>query len=116
MVENKLSRVQFGKHLDDQKNYMTDPTFDEQSKGLVISNIHMPVKKLGMNFCLNKPTSLIYIKDPKFSKEDADKVEDGQYIMTLTSNEYMALKPNFSRDMTKLAYIASTEKFVSHSN
>ena len=75
----------------------------------------MAIKKLGLNYCLNKPTSLIYLKDPKFSKDDADKIEDGKYILTLTSNEYMAMKPHFSRDSSKLVYIASTKKFVSHS-
>lgn len=116
LVQNKLQRVHFGKHLDELKNYMTDPTFDEKSKGLIISSIHMPVKKLGTNYCLNHPTSLIYVKDPKFSKDDAEKVEEGQYYLNLTKNEFMSLKPTFSRDCSKLVYIASPEKFISHSN
>jgi hypothetical protein len=33
----------------------------------------MPTKKLGLNFCLNKKTRLLYVKDPVFTDEEAEK-------------------------------------------
>jgi hypothetical protein len=115
-AENKVERVHFGKHLDENANYLCDPVFDEHSKGLVFSAINLPVKKLGLNFCLNKKTSLYYLKDPKFSKEDAEKVEEGKYVQNLTKDDYLAMKPSFSRDHSRLVFFASTEKFVAHSS
>jgi uncharacterized membrane-anchored protein len=31
----------------------------------------MPTKKLGLNFCLNKKTRIVYVKDPVFTDEEA---------------------------------------------
>ena len=114
-VENKIDQVHFGKHLDQSVNYLCDPIFDEHSKGLIFSGINLPVKKLGLNFCLNKKTSLYYLKEPKFSKEDAEKVDEGKYVLNLTKDDYLAMKPKFSSDCSKLIFFASTEKFVAHS-
>ena len=66
-----------------------------------------------MNFCLNKPVSLEYIKTPKFKKDDAEKEEN--YIQCLNKGEYFGMQPRFSKDYTRLAYIASSNKFLSHS-
>lgn len=33
----------------------------------------MPIKKLGLNFCLNKKTRILYMKDPVFTDDEADK-------------------------------------------
>jgi hypothetical protein len=50
----------------------------------------MPIKKLGLNFCLNKPHKLIYIQDPVFTDEDADKIQS-DYIQVLNEGEYMGI-------------------------
>jgi len=112
--ENKLQRVNFGKHLDDKTSYVCYPLFDESSTGIVFNCVNMPIKKLGLNFCLNRPTSLIYVKEPKFSKEDADKVEEGKHHQVLNKNEYVGMQPKFSFDFSRLSYIASDKKFLSH--
>ena len=60
LVENRLDQVRFGKHLT-PTDYPSQPVFDENSKGIVFSCIHLPVKKLGLNFCLNRPATIEYI-------------------------------------------------------
>lgn len=72
----------------------------------------MPIKKLGLNFCLNRPSALCYVSEPKFKKEDADAVEE--YVTYLNKGEYMAMQPRFSNDFSRLAFIASENKFLSH--
>jgi hypothetical protein len=37
------------------------PIFDEHSKGIVFSGVRLEFKKLGLTFCLNRPTALCYI-------------------------------------------------------
>lgn len=51
----------------------------------------MPIKKLGLNFCLNRSTSLIYLREPKFSKDDANKVDEEKYYLVLNKGEYMGM-------------------------
>lgn len=72
----------------------------------------MPIRKLGLNFCLNRPTSLVYVKKPCFKKED---VPAKAYTQVLNPGEYVGMQPRFSEDYSRLCYIASEEKFLSHS-
>jgi hypothetical protein len=87
---NKLSELQFGKHLA-ATDYPQYPIFDEHSKGVIFSAVSMPIKKLGLNFCLNRPTSIYYAKDPIFKKEEVDKVEEGKYLTCLNPGEYLGM-------------------------
>lgn len=54
-----------------------------------------------------------YIKDPKFKKDEAEKEEN--YVKCLNNGDYFGMQPKFSSDYTKLAFIASSNKFLSHS-
>ena len=79
----------------------------------MFSSVNMPIKKLGLNFCLNRSTKLLYVKEPKFSEEDSNKVEN--YIQVLSKSDYVGLGAQFSNDFSKLIYIGSEQKFISHS-
>jgi len=70
----------------------------------------MPVKKLGLSFCLNKKTSLLHNNKPAFKKEDVSKCH------VLSDSDFMAIQPRFSDDFKRLVYIASETKFLSHSS
>ena len=76
--------------------------------------VSLPIKKLGLNFCLNKPNKLWYISDPKTKKEDADKTQG--YSVHLNSGDFMGMHAKFSKDYSILSFVASTNKFVSHSS
>lgn len=58
--------------------YPQRPMFDDK-KGLVFSAVKLPLKKLGLSVCLNRPTSLYYIKDPIFDKKKLNS-EDAGYM------------------------------------
>lgn len=47
--------------------YPQYPTFDQHSRGLVFSGVHLPVKKLGLTYFLNRPTALYYLAEPEFN-------------------------------------------------
>ena len=49
------------------------PIFDENSIGLIFSAVNFPIKKLGLVSCLNRPTSLYYIRAPNFEKPEKNK-------------------------------------------
>jgi hypothetical protein len=75
----------------------------------------MPHFKLGLIFCLNRPTSLYYITEPVTDKKKVDK-ESKTYMRRVNPEaEYLAMQPRFTRDFSKIAYIGRTEKFISHS-
>lgn len=60
LSENRLDQVRFGKHLG-STDYPSQPVFDKNSKGIVFSCLHLPIKKLGLNFCLNRPATIEHI-------------------------------------------------------
>jgi hypothetical protein len=55
----------------------------------VFSGLNSPVKKLGLNFCLNKQTSLYFISDPVFKTEEAN--ERKEYVVCLNEGEYLGM-------------------------
>jgi len=57
-------------------DYPQHPVFDGESQGVIFTCLHQPIKKLGLNFCLNKPVSLEYVKNPKYKKDEAEKEEN----------------------------------------
>ena len=73
----------------------------------------MPDKTLGLIYCLNRATQVIYCKNPVFKDEDADAVES--YIKVLNPNDYMGNQPRFNDNYTKLAFIGTTSRFLTHS-
>ena len=75
LEQNQLDQVHVGEHMELYGQYPQYPVFDESSTGVVFNSVSMPVKKLGLNFCLNRPCSLIYIREPKFSKDDLKEID-----------------------------------------
>ena len=63
---------------------------------------------------MNRPTALYYIPAPIFEKKELDKQEN--YLRQVNpTNEYLAMRPQFSKDFSQLTYIGRDEKFLSHS-
>ena len=88
--------------------------FDHDSKGIVFSAVQMPIKKLGLNFCLNRSTKLYYCVNPIF--KDSDVPSSGSaYLTCLNEGDFMGMQPRFSDDYKKLAFFGSTNKFITHS-
>jgi hypothetical protein len=56
---------------------------------------------------------VLYCKDPVFKAEEADAQND--YLKVLNPGEYMGIQPRFNDDYTKLAFIGTTERFLTHS-
>ena len=104
--------MHFGKHLEDT-DALQNPVFDEHSKGIVFNCVSLPIKQLGLNFCLNRKSSIWYVSDPKYSKQDADKEEN--YIAKLNEGDYFSMQPRFSNDYSRLCFVASEQKFLTHS-
>ena len=96
-------------------SYPQYPVFDEFSTGVVFDSVSMATKKLGLNFCLNRPTSLYYIKEPKFKKEEVKELAQADYVACLNPGEYVGMQARFSHDYSRLCYVASENKFLSHS-
>ena len=71
------------------------------------------MQKLGVVVCLNKDTKLYYIKDPIFDQAKLSEKREN-YIFCLNPEEFMSVIPRFSRDYSRLLYIGSKEKFLSH--
>ena len=95
------------------------PQFDELSEGLVFAAVHSPVMKLGMIYCMNRPTALYYIKKPNFDKKAGtdvtEKAESADYMKQINpKSEFVSVHPRFSDDYSKLAYVGCEEKFLSH--
>lgn len=57
----------------------------------------------------------MYVRDPKFKKEDVpSSIED--YIQILNKGDYVGMQPRFCKDFSKLCFVASESKFLSHSS
>jgi hypothetical protein len=124
----------------DETLYPTYPMFDEDSKGIVFSAFQFKAKIPGLSYCLNRPASLYYVKEPKYGKKDEEKKEDDkkdeekkeeteeekknrekeeeakkkQDVIDLTPNDYMVCCPKFSPDFKKIIFFGSTKEFFSH--
>lgn len=88
------------------------PIFDEQ-RGIVFAGTELPLKKLGIVACLNRPTKVYYIAQPIFDKEFQ---LPSDYLKQVSSVcEYSAMHPKFSHDFTSLVYVCSDSETFSHS-
>jgi len=90
--------------------------FDEHNKGLVFASVHLPIKKLGLIYCLNRPTEIVYVKDPVFDKKKVAEAAGSDYIKRVNpASEYLGMQPRFSRDFSRLAYVGRDQSFKTHS-
>lgn len=87
--------------------------FDQDSKGIVFNSVILPIKRLGLNFCLNRQSTVWYLQDPKFSKKEAE--QETEYLVKLNDGDYFGMQPKFAKDYSKLCFVASEHKFLSHS-
>ncbi len=76
----------------------------------MLSAVHLPIKKLGLLYCLNRHTSLYYIEKPVFDKKE----EINDIYFKKLSNDFCQFQPKFNSSFTKLTYFGSEEKFISH--
>jgi hypothetical protein len=110
------------------------PIFDEQGTGIIFHGYHLPIDKLGLAACLNRPTKIYYIKkyeddtpkqeveeikevsrgDSKDEKKDEDKPKFKFDIETLTKDLYYAGFPKFTNDYKYLLYFSVKDEFVQH--
>jgi acylaminoacyl-peptidase len=106
VASNKLDRVQ----LAGEAIYPQQPIFDEKD-GLVFAGLLLPVKKLGLNFCLNHKTTLFHVLPSALS------AASGAVSPTrLTpSAHFLAFNARFSRDRSRLVFFGREEAFLSHS-
>jgi len=104
LVENLVHRVD---GIPDNL-FPQNPCFDETGVGIVFQAVDMPVKKLGLNFCLNRPTGLYHI--PNWCSTLKPE------IISLTSDLYLAFNPVFSPDFSKLAFFGRRSVFNGHSS
>lgn len=63
----------------------------------------MPVKKLGLLFCLNRPTALYYISKPVFDKKE--EINEGYF--NKLSEDFCQFQPKFNSSYTKLTFFGS---------
>lgn len=93
--------------------------FNEKGTGIIFHGYHLPIEKLGLNYCLNRPTKLYYIK--RYEDENEDKnAEDGEErkfkfdVEVLTEDDYFAGFAKFTSDYKYLAYFSVKEQFHTH--
>mgnify|MGYP006115151607 CR=1 FL=1 len=60
--------------------------------------------------------ALMYVSDPQFKKEDLSSKPTDNYITILNRGEYVGMQPRFSKDFSRLCYVSSDSKFLSHSS
>jgi hypothetical protein len=58
-------------------------------------------------------TRLYHIKEPIYEKKNIPE-DKSQYMKCLNEDEFMSINPKFSDDFSKLLYIGTKEKFISH--
>jgi len=75
----------------------------------------MPIKKFGLNFCLNRPTQLYYIAEPISDKKKLTNDNDKYLVQVNPQTEYMVMHHRMSKNFKRLVYFGSTEQFLSHS-
>jgi len=55
---------------------------------------------------MNKKTRLYYVKNPVLGEVEATNLPD-DYLIDLSPGDYFCLAPKFSKDFSRLAFIAS---------
>ena len=105
------------------------PIFDESGNGIIFHGYHLPVDKLGLLYCINRPTKLYYIKryeEPESSKIDQDENKNNEKenkeeqpkfkydVNVLTRDYYFSGFAKFSDDYKYLAFFSSKEVFHTH--
>ena len=103
--------------LDLENVYPGFPCFDETGSGIVFHGFSLPSKKLGLIYCLNRPTALYHIKDVRFvPKKKKGSVEHEKSVsVCLTKSLAVAFQPFFSKDFSKLVFVGREEMFLHHS-
>ena len=76
--------------------YPGHPIFDPQGEGLIFTGYKLPGMKLGLNICLNRPTSLFYATE---LRKD-EKAEGKTKVVCLTEQEYLAIAPRFNENFS----------------
>ncbi len=127
LSEKKLHRINM-KKLGKEELYPSSPIFD-QDDNVVFHAYHLPIAKLGLNFCFNRPTSVYRVSDWKNQKKEASEEEKKEtseeekkeseeekecLLECLSGDDYVACFPKFTDDFSHLIYSGSTTKFTTH--
>lgn len=92
------------------------PIFDESGNGILFSGIDLPLRRLGLNFCLNRTTKLYHMPDVQFKSIDDQKdSEPNVECKCLTPDLELAFGARFSEDFSRLVFMGRKDPFVSHS-
>ena len=77
----------------------------------------MPIMKLGLIACLNRPTQLYHIAKPIVEKKKWTEFDSkDSYLKQINPEaEYLGINPCLSNDGSRLVYVCRDEKFLSHS-
>ena len=59
---------------------------------------------------------LYHIRDPVFDKKKLTERDAGYLRQVNPEAEFLAMQPRFSRDFSKLAYVARDTKFLGHTS
>ncbi|GBG25434.1 Acylamino-acid-releasing enzyme [Hondaea fermentalgiana] len=88
----------------------TDPQF--AGDGLIFSGVETPVRKLGLNFCLNRTTRLYFLPLDALKAKGDDK---GKGACTcLTPHLALAYAAQYARCSGQLVFFGREDEFVSH--
>jgi hypothetical protein len=97
VASNKLNRVQ----LAGEAMYPQQPIFDEKD-GLVFAGLLLPVKKLGLNFCLNHKTTLFHVPPSALQPSAASGAVSPARLTP--STDFLAFNARFSQDRSRLVF------------
>ena len=94
------------------------PIFDKSGNGIIFHGFHLPIDKLGLIYCFNRPTKLYYLKQYENNEEVKEEKSDSSKIIfeaeTLTPDYYFAAFPKFTDDYKYLSFFCSKDKFHTH--
>ena len=79
------------------------PIFDEKSEGLIFSAVKMPIMKLGLIACLNRPTQLYHIAKPIVEKKKWTEFDSKDSYLKQINPEYKSSWVSIRKTLLKLA-------------
>jgi pimeloyl-ACP methyl ester carboxylesterase len=123
VLEKKLRKVA---NINYDSVYPCYPTF-YKDEGLVYTGLQIQSQKLGLRACMNHAQSIYFIpkikrEEPtpnkKFEKEEKPQepvmLADDERPVNLTPEHFVAIRPIFNHDYSRLVFFSVKEKFCEH--
>lgn len=123
VAEKKLRKVS---NINYDNVYPCYPTF-YKNEGLVYTGLYIQSQKLGLRACMNHAQSMFFV--PKIKREEPtpnkkgekeekpqqpDPVPEEEKPVNLTSDLFVAIRPVFNTDYSRLVFFSVKEKFCEH--